>query len=109
MMAAPAAAESRTTAAGPMPILSDAAPPLLMVEGVAVPDVPDVVAGVVPVGETVDAVPELMDIDIDMDMDVDMDVVDDIDVEEVVAAVTAKSPLVAYMSLMLLLLVASRV
>lgn len=58
MIAAPAAAESRTTAAGPMAILSDAAPLLLMAEGVADADeLVDALAEAEVTGVTVDAVP----------------------------------------------------
>lgn len=91
MMAAPAAAESRTTAAGPMPILSDGAPLLLMAEGVADADelVFAVVAEAVVKGATVDAVPGVPVLDELMDI-VDID-----DVEAVVIAETTKSPLCA--------------
>lgn len=90
MIAAPAAAESRTTATGPMPILSDAAPPLLMVEGVADADelVSAAVAEAVDAGVTVDAVPGVPVLEL-----MDMDMVDIDDVEAVVIALTAKSPL----------------
>lgn len=92
MIAAPAAAESRTTAAGPMPILSDAAPLLLMAEGVADADelVCTVLAEAVVAGVTVDAVPGVPVLEL-----VDIDVVDIDDVEAVVIALTAKSPLCA--------------
>lgn len=92
MIAAPAAAESRTTAAGPMPILiSDAAPLLLMVEGEADADelVCAVVAGAVVVGATVDAVDRPVPV---------LELVDVVDVDGSVAldcAETAKSPLCA--------------
>lgn len=91
MIAAPAAAESRTTAAGPMAILSDAAPLLLMAEGVADADeLVDALAEAEVTGVTVDAVPGVPVLEL-----VDMDVVDIDDVEAVVIALTAKSPLCA--------------
>lgn len=89
MIAAPAAAESRTTATGPMPILSDIAP-LLMGEGEVVPDELDVVPEAVAEGDVADtALPVLVLVPVDVDVD-DIDVV-----EVVVVAVTEKSPLVA--------------
>lgn len=91
MMAAPAAAESRTTAAGPMPILNDIAPLLLMAEGVADADelVFAKVAEAVVKGATVGAVAGVPVLDELMDI-VDID-----DVEAVVIAETTKSPLCA--------------
>lgn len=92
MIAAPAAAESRTTAAGPMAILNDAAPLLLMAEGVADADELDcdALAEAEVTGVTVDAVPGVPVLEL-----VDMDMVDIDDVEAVVIALTAKSPLCA--------------
>lgn len=92
MIAAPAAAESRTTAAGPMPILNDAAPLLLMAEGVV--DADELVCAMVAApaeevaGLTLDAVPGVPVLEL-------VDVLDIVDVVAVVAAPTAKSPLCA--------------